>query len=168
MKHLRRLVWFIASRLFIILLLLGIFTVTFYYAMNATNIYVIIKDGMARRAQVVMMDEPASSLDAYFTSSWLERDELLREALDGAGPYQNVQVTGFDHRITLHVVWCWPWDSIATATVTERIPAIDGRAASGSVPAWQAAKYTMVLSNESGNWKIRNISTVELLSNNEQ
>ncbi|MBQ7454848.1 MAG: hypothetical protein IJS53_00275 [Clostridia bacterium] len=165
MRHLRKLVWFIASRLFIVLLLLGILTVTFYYAMNATNIYVIVKDGMARRAQVIMMDEPASSLDAYFSASWLERDELLRAALDGNGPYQNVQVTGFDHRITLQSVWCWPWDSIATATVIERIPAIDGRSVSGTVPAWQAARYTMVLSNESGNWRIRNIEVVEYLNN---
>ena len=50
MRYLRRLVWYIASRLFIALILLGILTVTFYYAMNATNIYVIVKDGMARRA----------------------------------------------------------------------------------------------------------------------
>ena len=164
MHHLRRLVWFIASRLLIALLLLGIFTVTFYYAMNATNIYVIIKDGMARRAQVIMMDEPADSLSAYFAPTWLERDSLLQSALNGAGPYQNVSVTGFDHRISLSRVWCWPWDSIATATVTERIPAIDGKSPTGAVPAWQNAKYTMVLSNETGNWKIRTITLVERLN----
>ena len=164
MHHLRRLVWFIASRLLIALLLLGILTVTFYYAMNATNIYVIIKDGMARRAQVIMMDEPVESLDAYFAPTWLERDSLLQSALNGTGPYQNTNVTGFDHRISLSRVWCWPWDSIATVTVTERIPAIDGKSVSGTVPAWQSGKYTMVLSKESGNWKIRTISLVELLN----
>ena len=63
MRYLRRFVWYIASRLFIVLILIGILTVTFYYAMNATNIYVVIKDGMARRAQVIMMDEPLSSLN---------------------------------------------------------------------------------------------------------
>ena len=54
-----------------ILLVLGILSVTFYFAMNAMNIYIIIKDGMARRAQVVMLDEPVSSLDNYFFSSFL-------------------------------------------------------------------------------------------------
>jgi len=165
MRYLRRLVWFIASRLFIILLLLGILTVTFYYAMNATNIYVIIKDGMARRAQVVMMDEPAASLDKYFTATWVERDELIQNALSGSGPYQNTAVTGFDHRISLSSVWCWPWESIATATVTERIVAIDGKSVTGTVPAWQNAKYTMILTRESGNWKIRNISLLETVTN---
>ena len=56
MRYLRRLIWFIASRLLVILLVLGLLTVAFYFSMNATNIYIIIKDGMARRAQVIMMD----------------------------------------------------------------------------------------------------------------
>lgn len=161
MRYLRRLVWYIASRLFILLLLLGVLIVTFYYGMNATNIYVIVKDGMARRAQVIMMDEPLSSLDQYFTAAWIERDETLQSAIDGTGPYQNVSVTGFDHRISLKKVWCWPWEDSATATVTERIPSIDGKSASGSVPAWPEGTYNMILTRESGHWKIRNITTVE-------
>lgn len=165
MRYLRRFVWFVASRLLIVLLLLGIFTVTFYYAMNATNIYIIIKDGMARRAQVVMMEESVSSLDRYFTATWLERDELIQQTLNGDSPYRNCTVTGIDHRISLSRVWCWPWESIATATVTERIPAIDGRSVSGTVPAWQNGKYTITLSKESGGWKIRNITVLEWLAN---
>ena len=160
MRYLRRLVWYIASRLFIVLLLTGILTITFYYAMNATNIYVVIKDGMARRAQVIMMDEPASSLEKYFTDTWLERDEQLQTALRGEGPYQNVSVKGFDHRISLKRVWCWPWENTATARVAERIPSIDGKAA-GGVPAWPESTYSMILTREGGNWKIRNITAVE-------
>ena len=164
-RYLRRFVWFIASRLLIILLLLGIFTVTFYYAMNATSIYVIIKDGMARRAQVVMMDEPVSSLERYFTAAWLERDDLIQQTLAGNSPYRNCTVTGLDHRVSLSRVWCWPWESIATATVVERIPAIDGRSSSGSVPAWPSGKYTITLSKENGSWKIRNMTVSEWLTN---
>ena len=158
MRYLRRFVWFIASRLFIVLLLIGILTVTFYFAMNTTNIYVVIKDGMARRAQVIMMDEPLSSLDRYFTDTWIERDPLLQSAVNGSGPYQNVSVTGFDHRIALNRVWCWPWESTASATVTERIPSIDGKSVTGSVPAWEGGQYTMILTRESGNWKIQDIT----------
>ena len=78
MRYLRRLIWFIASRLLVILLVLGLLTVAFYFSMNATNIYIIIKDGMARRAQVIMMDEPVSQLDNYFSSSWIARDDWLQ------------------------------------------------------------------------------------------
>ena len=109
MRYLRRLIWFIASRLLVILLVLGLLTVAFYFSMNATNIYIIIKDGMARRAQVIMMDEPVSQLDNYFSSSWIARDDWLQSALNNVDPYRDCTVTGFDHRVSLQRVWCWPW-----------------------------------------------------------
>ena len=89
MRYLRRLIWFIASRLLVILLVLGLLTVAFYFSMNATNIYIIIKDGMARRAQVIMMDEPVSQLDNYFSSSWIARDDWLQSALNNVDPYRS-------------------------------------------------------------------------------
>ena len=54
MERLRRFIWYLAGRLFLLLTLLSLFTVTFYYAMNATNIYIVLKDGMAKRAQVML------------------------------------------------------------------------------------------------------------------
>lgn len=165
MKYLRRLVWFIASRLLAILLVLGILSVTFYFAMNAMNIYIIIKDGMARRAQVVMMDEPVSSLDNYFFSSWISRDEMLLAAQNDTDSYRQSSITGFDHRISLEWVWCWPWENTARATVTERIPAIDGKSsAEGGVPDWPAGRYSIILSRDSGNWKIRTITLLEWIN----
>ena len=62
MKHLRRLIWHIASRLLIVTIVLGLLVTGFYYAMNMTNIYIVLKDGMARRAQVVMMTEDVEEL----------------------------------------------------------------------------------------------------------
>ena len=60
MKYLRRLVWFLASRLLLITVLVGLMVTVFYYAMNLANIHVVLKDGMAMRAKVIMMDEDAS------------------------------------------------------------------------------------------------------------
>ena len=165
MRSLRRFVWFIASRLLIVLLVLGVLTITLYYAMNATEIYVIIKDGMAKRAQVIMMNEPTSSLDNYFSQSWIVRDEAVQEAYNGNGPYQNCSITGFDHRVSLSRVWSWPWENYATATVTESIPGSDGRSVTGTVPAWPTSKYTVTLSKESGTWKIRNMTLLERVTN---
>ena len=62
MKYLRRLIWHIASRLLIVTVVLGMMVIGFYYAMNMANMQVVLKDGMARRAQVVMMQEDASEL----------------------------------------------------------------------------------------------------------
>ena len=51
------------------------------------------------------------------------------------------------------------------AVVTERIPAIDGKAASGTVPDWPAGKYNVILTKENGNWKIKDITLLEWIQN---
>ncbi len=165
MKYLRRLVWFIASRLLALLLVLGLLSVTFYFAMNAMNIYIILKDGMATRAKVVMMDEPASSLDNYFFSSWIARDSLLQSAFHDTDPYQQSDITGIDHRVSLDWVWCWPWENTARATISESIPSIDGKSTEETgVPAWNSGKYSVILSRDNGNWKIRDITLLEWIN----
>lgn len=69
MRKLRRFIWYLAGRLLLITVLLGLFTVTFYYAMNASNIYIVLKDGMAKRAQVIMMGESPSDLTKFFRAA---------------------------------------------------------------------------------------------------
>jgi len=174
-KYLRRLVWYISSRLLILCCVLGLMTMAFYFSMNATNIYIILKDGMAKRAQVVMMGAD-ENLTAYFSPTYLERDAMLAEARSGQSAYQNYyNITGFDHRINLDWFWCWPWENTARATITERIPAIDGRLkasareaaeAAGfslSAPKWQSTQYNVILSRESGQWHIRSLTVAQVI-----
>ena len=177
MNKLRRFVWYLAGRLLIVLVLAALMTVTFYYAMNASNISVVLKDGMAKRAQVIMMDESADGLDKFFQSAYLQRDENLQNALGGAGPYQNYTVRGIDHRLELNWMWCWPWESTARAEFTERIPRIDGRIkgeyresavaqlgeSAVNPPRWQAARYVANLVKENGQWHIKSIALKALL-----
>ena len=170
MKYLRRLIWYVSSRLLVLCCVLGLLTMAFYFSMNATNIYIILKDGMAKRAQVVMMGAD-EELSRYFSSACLDRDALLIEARNGQSAYQNYySITGFDHRITLDWFWCWPWEDSARATITESIPAIDGKvksasrdaaAAAGlslSAPKWQTTQYDVLLSRENGQWRIRKLT----------
>ena len=148
-------------------------TLVFYFSMNATNIYIILKDGMARRAQVIMMGEN-DDLTPFFSSACLERDQQLAQARNGESPYQNnYTITGFDHRINLDWFWCWPWEDTARASITERIPAIDGKikasardaaAASGvtlTAPKWPTTQYAVLLSRENGQWHIRNLTVTQ-------
>ena len=53
MKYLRRFLWYVATRLLVVCCVLGILTTAFYFAMNASNIYIILKDSMAKRAQEI-------------------------------------------------------------------------------------------------------------------
>ena len=173
MKYLRRLIWYVSTRLMVLVAVLGLAVLCFYFFMNATNIYVILKDGMAKRAQTVMMGADQEELKKYFAPAYLERDPLLLQARNGESPYQNYYtITGFDHRINVDWVWCWPWEDTARATVTERIPAIDGRMKPSAreavnalgwsaTPKWQATQYNVLLSKENNRWRVRNLTAVK-------
>ncbi|MBP3542143.1 MAG: hypothetical protein J6K72_10100 [Clostridia bacterium] len=177
MEKLRNLIWYLAGRLFLILAIASVCTVTFYYAMNASNIQIVLKDGMARRAQVIMMEEKASELNKFFQSSYLQRDQNLQIALDGQSPYICYNIRGIDHRLKMTWMWCWPWQTVARAEFTETIPRIDGRvkpqySATASAlygedyespPRWQGGKYSATLVKENGQWHIRSLTLLETL-----
>ena len=172
MKKLRRFVWYLASRLLLLTMVALLCVAVFYYAMNAANISIVLKDGMAKRAQVIMMGESADELVKYFQSSYLQRDENLQMALAGNSPYKNYTVRGIDHRLEMTWMWCWPWESTARAEFTETVPRIDGRIQGQyresailkygeSIvypPAWTGAKYVANLVKENGQWHIKSIS----------
>ena len=167
MKRLRRLVWFIATRLLILTCVLGLMTIAFYFSMNAANIFVILKEGMAQRAVTVMMNSDEKELYKYFSSAYLPLDKRLLTMRDGTNPYDRYQITGIDHRLKMEWVWSWPWEDTARATITEQVLAIDGRILSQyretvpqdklSPPRWPSARYDVILMRENGQWHIREL-----------
>ena len=176
MRYLRRLIWFIASRLFLAVLILGLMVIAFYYAMNLTNVQIVLKDGMARRAQVVMqIEDNVSELNKYFQTTFLERDAALATVTQGTSPYRDYNIRGIDHRVNIDFAWVWPWDTVCRVEIVESIPRIDGRvradraesliAANGQnaiyPPSWQSAKYRATLTREDGQWKIRALALIE-------
>ncbi len=171
LKYFRRFVWFLASRLLLICCLLGLMTVAFYFSMNAANIQIICKDGLSKRAQVIMMGSDSDELTRYFSASCLGRDAQLQDAENGKSVYQSYyNITGIDHRVKMNWVWCWPWEDTARATVTESIPRIDGRVKSSSrelaesqgltssPPKWPTVEYNLILTRENGQWTIKNMT----------
>ena len=175
MKYLRRGIWYIASRLFLICLVMGIAITVFYYAMNMSNIQIILKDGMASRAKVIMgIEQDAEVLNRYFQAGCLSADEELTTAQRGNSAYEDYNVRGIDHRLSMGFFWTWPWDTSARLTISEKIPRIDGRVkgtradeviakdGAGAVypPAWQEMQYRVTLIRENGQWKIRTLTKI--------
>ena len=175
MKYLRRIVWFLAARLLVVCLILGLLMTVFYYAMNVSNIQIILKDGMANRAKVVMgVSSDSSELNKYFQQACMDSDTVLAAALKGSSDYTDYNVRGIDHRLNMSFFWIWPWDTTVRVTIEEKIPRIDGRvkglkadeviAQRGESavypPAWPDARYRVLLVKEGGQWKIRNLTPV--------
>ena len=173
MKYLRRGIWFIAGRLLAICLVLGLLITAFYYTMNLSNIQIVLKDGMAGRAKYVMgITTQRSDLEKFFQAAYLNTDELVTAADQGASPYADYNVRGIDHRLEMGFFWIWPWENSVRLEITERIPRIDGRVkglkadeviarkGEGAVypPVWQEETYRVQMIRENGQWKVCTMS----------
>ena len=161
MLHFRRLVWFIASRLILLCILCGILVCGFYMCLNTANIYVILNDGLEKRAEVILTRQEAEKLNFYFHADFLSTDPALEGAFDGSSVYDDYTITDFDYELKIAKLWAWPWDSYATCTVVERLPSITGSVissrkseASPTVPGWQGGRYDITLVKDDGAWKI--------------
>lgn len=161
MLYLRRLVWFIASKLIWLCILLGMLVCAFYMCLNTANIYVILTDGLEQRAGVILTQEDAEKLNFYFHADFLSTDPALEGAFDGTSVYDDYTITDFEHELKVERLWAWPWDTYATCTVVERVPKISGSVissrkseASPTVPSWQGGRYDITLVKVNGSWKI--------------
>ncbi len=173
MRYLRRGVWFIAGRLLVICIVLGLMITAFYYTMNLSNIQIVLKDGMAGRAKYVMgITTQRSDLEKFFQSICLDEDELIITTDQGASPYADYNIRGIDHRLEIAFFWIWPWENSVRVDITERIPRIDGRVkglkadeviaqkGDGAVypPEWPEGSYRVQLIRENGQWKVRTMT----------
>ena len=175
MRILKRFLGFIASRLFILTLISALLIISFYLAMNTTNIWVLIDDGLSARASVVMMNEDPTDLTKYFRQEFINQDPVLQVGLSDSSPYKDYEIRGFDHRVRMVSLWSWPWENVARAEIIESIPAIDGTirfsrreaalAAGGearlSPPEWASSRYRVTLTRTAGRWMISNLQLIE-------
>lgn len=178
MRKLKRFLGFIASRMFFLTIISALLIISFYLAMNTTNIWVLIDDGLSARAAVVMMNENPSELSKYFRQEFINQDPVLQVGLSDASPYKDYEIRGFDHRVRMVSVWSWPWENVARAEIIESIPAIDGTirssrreaalAAGGearlSPPDWATSRYRVTLTRTAGRWMISNLQLIEQIA----
>ena len=170
MLHLRRLIWYIASRLILICIVCGMLVCGFYMCLNTANIYVILTDGLEKRADVILTQQEAEKLNFYFHADFLSTDPALEGAFDGTSIYDDYTITDFEYDLKIEKLWAWPWDDFATCTVVERVPSITGSVissrrseASPTVPGWQGGRYDITLIKDNGEWKIIGMQQITVL-----
>jgi len=170
LKFIRRLLWFLANRLMILLLLLAVITVVFYLSFNTTNIYILVKDGLYQRANVILRAQDdtneVNALRNFFRQEFLDGDDALRIGLSEQSPYRDYRIVTFDHNVSLDSIRSLPWETRAEVVVTERIPRMEGRViadraslvADGTLteypPTWRGGQYRITLIRQAGRWRI--------------
>ncbi len=161
MQYIRRFTWFVAGKMILICVLLGMLVCGFFMALNGANIYVVLNDGMEKRVDVILTRQQAEELNKYFHADFLIADEALEGALNGMSAYSDYNITGFDYQLTIEKLWAWPWDSYANCTVVERVPTINGSVISSRrsevserIPKWVGGRYDVTLVKVGGEWKI--------------
>lgn len=173
MKYLRRFLWFFATRLMLLTIIVALLIVGFYMAMNSSNIYVLLTDGLSERAEVIISGNDSTLLGDYFEESYLHGDQLLNDARNGLSPYENYKVTSYDHSVSLNWMWSWPWSNTAQAEITETVYQIEGKplasaadkVTSGELtsypPHWQGGRYRVQLIKANGQWRINQTMLLE-------
>ena len=161
MKYVRRFMWFWASRLLIVTLVVSIVVCAFYMCMNSANIYIVLTDGLEARVRTILTASGAETLGDYFHADFLNQDTALQGAFNGTSVFGAYNITDFDYVLSVEKLWAWPWDYVATCTVTERVPSITGKVLSSrkgevdeQIPAWQGGRYEITLKRSGGKWKI--------------
>lgn len=175
MKYIRRLLWFVATRLVMISVIVALLTLVFYLAMNTANIYLLLNDGMQLRASVIMTRKDAEEMPSFFTDNFLNSDETLAIGLSEQSPYVDYNVKGFTYQMSMEWMWAWPWENTATATIVEKVPKITGSVKSekkslvtagtlsANPPSWYGGRYTVTLKRTDGRWKIDGLKQTQLI-----
>lgn len=175
MKYIRRLLWFVATRLVMISVIVGLLTLVFYLAMNTANIYLMLSDGMKLRAEVILTRDNAEEMPSFFTDEFLLSDETLAIGLSEQSPYVDYKISSFNYEMSMEWMWAWPWENTATATIVEKVPRIVGSVRSSSrslvtagtisatPPSWYGGRYVVTLTRTDGRWKISGLTQTQLI-----
>lgn len=160
----RRSIWYILR---ILLTLVAVITLTlgvFITGLYTSNIYIILHDGMSKRANCILNESDFSELTEYFTDDFLLTDEALQK-----DAYAGFTVSSYDYRVEVEKLLALPWESAVDVRVIDKLAAISAepveQAADGglppSLPEWQAKRCDIQFVRRDGKWLINKITVLE-------
>ncbi len=155
----RRSIWYILRIVVALTLVLIVCYGIFMEAMQVSNIYIIITEGMELRADCILEQGGLLELTEYFTESWVNKDTALYD-----GKYADFVVDSYDYRLSIESIRVLPWSKTASIICVERIPSIqakpDNEAENTSVPEWFNARYRVLLEKIEGRWLITGLELI--------
>lgn len=157
MNTLLRLLSYILTRLTALAVIAILIILAIFIGFDWANINVIVNEALTERAEVILTKQQTTELNKYFTQEYLDRDPLLSR-----NPYENYDISSYDHRIKIKKLWVWPWQDKTKVVVEEIISRIEGSSNNDEeseetvIPAWESGEKIIVMEKE-GRWRIENI-----------
>ena len=172
MIYIVRFVEFLLRKLLAVAIVALLLVFAFYFGMNASNLYILAKEGLNMRAEVVLTGQGQEELSKFFTAAFLNSDARLQDRT-----YENFTVRTFNHRMGLSWISYLPWKSDASLFVVERITYIDGELPEEKKsdeqlalkkrilpPDWGSTKLALRFVKQDQMWKIDAIEIQEELA----
>lgn len=157
----RRSIWYVLRAVLVVSLLLGLAFAVFTEGMYISNMFIVVTEGMALRAETILKNGSVSDLSQYFAQEFLDSDDQLL-----SGEYLDYAVDSYDYRYSIKSISVLPWAKSGHVGYVERIPTIVGAPVSddvtSGVPAWTPVRYRVNLVKIEGRWLISSLTVEEM------
>lgn len=157
----RRSIWYLLRTLLVIALVVVLCLTAFVTAMNISNIYILVTEGLELRAGYILQGGELAPLTEYFTENFIAQDPALYD-----GAYAGFNVTNFIYKIEVKSLITIPGNSTATVKVYEKLLSLSGSPLEGAdpeaqLPQWTPATYNVKLRRTDGRWYISDMILLE-------
>ncbi len=159
----KRSIWYILKSLLIVAAIVALCLGVFIEGLHASNLYILVTEGMAARADTILNNGSSAELTKYFTEEYLNQDQALY-----AGAYEGITVSSYDYRLDVKGFFVLPWSVRATMTVDEHMAAINAAAdnvedgaLAPALPEWEAGRYQVIFLKVGSRWYINSITLIE-------
>lgn len=155
-----RSIWYVLRTLLIITAIVALCFGVFVEGMYVSNLYILVTEGFAERAECILTDGAVLELTEYFTEEFVRNDYVLYE-----GRYDAFTVANFDYRVDIESVTVLPWNKRASMTILTQLAAINAAvndAESGAeLPEWVPARYSVTFARDGSRWYITGMALLE-------
>lgn len=159
----RKSIWFLLRIVLVSVAIVVLCIAALFEGMHISNLYIIVTEGLTRRAECVLQDGASEELYEYFTGDFVAADERLN-----GGAYDNFTVTAFDYRFEFKGLSVLPWGGTATVTGIERMAGMNGSIkedapedAQYPLPEWGTALVRLHFVQRDSRWYISEIEVLE-------
>ena len=112
-----KLITFLARKLVVVAVVILLIVLATFISYDIANIYVIVSDGLAQRAETAIYNEDPSDLNRFFTLKQLNSDSIFR-----SNQFQDYNIQDYNYELKVKKIWVWPWESETEVLVEEAIP----------------------------------------------